>query len=184
MSSVELLIQKEDLLITEFQNKILSMKQKFIEPKEIEHTEAEHNVNINVYVPKRRNRKTINTENPTEDDLKKMAEKVQAQKEKQKAYALANREHKLEYLREYAKKNRDTTKEKQYYQENKDKIFLKSKLNQRKYMAFYTKYNKEHPEFQKDWDEQCKPELIKKYNKKDEEKDLEKDLKVYDIDSE
>jgi hypothetical protein len=40
-------------------------------------------------------------------------------------------------------------------------------------MTFYTKYIKEHPEFQKDWDEQSKPELIKKYNKKDEEKDLE-----------
>jgi hypothetical protein len=144
--------------------------------KEIEHTEAEHNVNINVYIPKRRNKKTINTENPTEDDLKKMAEKVQAQKEKQKAYVLANREKKLEYLREYAKTHRNNEKEKQYYQDNKDKIFLKSKLNQKKYMAFYTKFIKEHPEFQKEWDEQCKPELIKKYNKKDEEKSEEKDL--------
>jgi len=170
MSSVQLLIQKEDLLISEFQNKILSMKQTMI-------SDNEQNINKEkstaVYVPKRRNKKTINTENPTEDDLKKIAEKEQARKEKQKLYVLANREKKLEYLREYAKKNRDTTKEKQYYQENKDKIFLKSKLNQRKYMTFYTKYIKDHPEFQKDWDEQCKPELIKKYNKKDEEKDLE-----------
>jgi hypothetical protein len=170
MSSIQLLMQKEDLLISEFQNKILSMKQTMI-------SDNEQNINkeksTDVYVPKRRNKKTINTENPTEDDLKKIAEKEQARKEKQKLYVLANREKKLEYLREYAKKNRDTTKEKQYYQENKDKIFLKSKLNQRKYMTFYTKYIKDHPEFQKDWDEQCKPELIKKYNKKDEEKDLE-----------
>jgi hypothetical protein len=158
------------------------MKQKFIEPKEIEHTEAEHNVNV--YVPKRRNKKTINTENPTEDDLKKIAEKEQARKEKAKIYAQQNREKKLEYLREYAKTHRNNEKEKKYYQENKDKIFMKSKLNQKKYMAFYTKFIKEHPEFQKEWDEQSKPELIKKYNKKDEEKDLEKDLKVYDIDSE
>jgi hypothetical protein len=170
MSSIQLLMQKEDLLISEFQDKILSMKQTMISDNEQNINKEKSTV---VYVPKRRNKKTINTENPTEDDLKKIAEKEQARKEKQKAYVLANREKKLEYLREYAKKNRDTTKEKQYYQENKDKIFLKSKLNQRKYMTFYTKYIKDHPEFQKDWDEQCKPELIKKYNKKDEEKDLE-----------
>lgn len=167
MSRVELLIKKEDDIITKYQNMIHTV----ISNNEQKINETEHNVNI--YVPKRRNKKTINTENPTEDDLKKMAEKIQLQKEKQKAYVLANREKKLEYLREYAKKNRDTEKEKQYYQENKDKIFLKSKLNQKKYMTFYTKYIKEHPEFQKDWDEQSKPELIKKYNKKDEEKDLE-----------
>jgi hypothetical protein len=174
MSSVQLLIQKEDKIISEFQDKILSMKQKFIEPKEIEHTEAEHN--INVYVPKRRNKKTIETVAPTENDLKKLAEKEQLRKEKAKLYAQQNREKKLEYLREYAKTHRNNQKEKQYYQENKDKIFLKSKLNQKKYMTFYTKYIKEHPEFQKDWDEQCKPELIKKYNKKDAEKTEEKDL--------
>jgi len=166
MSKIELLLKKEDDIITKYQNIIHTML-----------SDNEQNVNkeisTTVYVQKRRNKKTINTENPTEDDLKKMAEKVQAQKEKQKLYVLAHREQKLEYLREYAKKNRDTEKEKQYYQENKDKIFLKSKLNQKKYMTFYTKYIKEHPEFQKDWDEQCKPELIKKYNKKDEEKDLE-----------
>jgi hypothetical protein len=140
---------------------------------EIQFTEAEHNVNINVYVPKRRNKKTIETVAPTEDDLKRLAEKEQLRKEKAKLYAQRNREHKLEYLREYAKTHRNSEKEKQYYQDNKDKIFMKSKLNQRKYMAFYTRYNKEHPEFQKEWDEQDKPELIKKYNKKDEEKDRE-----------
>lgn len=167
MSCIELLIKKEDDIISKYQNMI----QTVLSDNEQRINEPEHNVNV--YVPKRRNKRSIETVAPTEDDLKKLAEKEQLRKEKAKLYAQQNREHKLEYLREYAKKNRDTEKEKQYYQENKDKIFLKSKLNQKKYMTFYTKYIKEHPEFQKDWDEQCKPELIKKYNKKDEEKDLE-----------
>jgi hypothetical protein len=70
MSSIQLLMQKEDLLISEFQDKILSMKQTMI-------SDNEQNINkeksTTVYVPKRRNKKTINTENPTEDDLKNIA---------------------------------------------------------------------------------------------------------------
>jgi len=134
--------------------------------------------NINKYVPKRKNKNTIDTVAPTEDDLKRLLIKENARKEKAKLYVQQNREKKLEYLREYAKKNRNPEKEKEYYEKNKEQVTLKSKLNMRKYMAFYTKYNKDHLEFQKEWDEQHKPELIKKFKEKNQEKNQEKDLET------
>ena len=84
--------------------------------------------NINKYVPKRKNKNTIDTVAPTEDDLKRLLIKENARKEKAKLYVQQNREKKLEYLREYAKKNRNPEKEKEYYEKNKEQKNEKARL--------------------------------------------------------
>jgi len=125
---------------------------------EIVDTEFEES-NLNIYVPKRKNKKSVIPPldiNTVDINLyKKLLEKET--KRKQKVAELQQdgekREKHLAYLREYAKQNRNPEKEKEYYENNKEKIAQKSKLNMRKYITFYKMYKDKHPEFIKEWDE-------------------------------
>jgi hypothetical protein len=170
MSNIQELKQKEDKLISTFQE----IK------KQYSGSEPDQETNINITTTrKRNNKKSINTLNPTENDLKKLAEKEQARKDKQKLYQLSKREKILEYYKEYSKTHRDTEKEKEYYAQHKEHIHQKSKINIRKYLNFYTLYKNFHPEFQKKWDDELKPLCIEKIkNKKMKEinDELKKDL--------
>jgi len=131
----------------------------------------------NINIVKRNNKKTIELNDPTQDDLNKLIVKEKLRKEKANKYNNENRGKKLEYLREYAKTHRDTEKEKSYYLENKAKIAIKTKMNLKKYMEFYSMYKDKHPEFYSEWDTK-RTELINALKKEREnipEKDLEKE---------
>ena len=121
----------------------------------------ETNINIEkkVYIPKRKNKKTIvepvDTNTIDIELYKKLVEKEQKRKKKVMEYQQdgEKREKHLAYLREYAKNNRNPEKEKEYYEKNKEAVAQKSKRNLQKYMEFYKLYKDKHPEFTKSWDE-------------------------------
>jgi hypothetical protein len=147
-------------MLRERENEVIS---KFKEIKK-QLTDTESNDNIEkpvkpIYIPKRKNKKTIiDPVDTSKIDLelyKKLVEKEQKRKQQAAEYQQdgEKREKHLAYLREYAKKNRDPAKEKEYYEKNKEHVAVKSKFNMRKYMAFYKMYKDKHPEFIKDWDE-------------------------------
>ena len=128
----------------------------------MENKDLEINQNIikTSYIPKRKNKKTIidpvDTNTIDIELYKKLLEKEQKRKKKVEEYKLdaEKREKQLIYMREYAKNNRNPDKEKEYYENNKEKVAQKSKRNLQKYMAFYKLYKDKHPEFIKNWDEQ------------------------------
>lgn len=151
MSSIEILKEKENEIITKFKE----IKRQLTDTESIE---SNQNIEKSVYIPKRKNKKTIidpvDTSKIDIDLYKKLVEKEQKRKQKVAEYQQdgEKREKHLAYLREYAKKNRDPTKEKEYYKKNKEQAALKTKRNMQKYMLFYKMYKDKHPEFIKEWD--------------------------------
>ena len=109
---------------------------------------------------------TETNQNITKLDIEKYQKlllKEQKQKDAQKKFkekeTPEQKQKRLEYLKQYALQNRDTLKEKDYYEKNKERILERSTKNIKKYLLFYKMYKDKHPEFENEFEKTQKKTL-------------------------
>ena len=109
---------------------------------------------------------TESNQNITKLDIEKYQKlllKEQKQKDAQKKFkekeTPEQKQKRLEYLKQYALQNRDTLKEKDYYEKNKERILERSTKNIKKYLLFYKMYKDKYPEFENEFEKTQKKTL-------------------------